>query len=169
MRRKLRPRQHVIAERATNHVERVALDCGFSVEQVVHDYGLDQLLFTYDEHGETEPGHVWIQVEAKTRARVLADGQGIAVAISRSHLARWLAEPMPVILVVHDILADVAYWEYVQAHFERRSGFVLERAGQTVTIRVPTANRLDAAAIRRFARFRDDILVQTRRVLRHHG
>jgi hypothetical protein len=54
IRRKVRTREHVIAELAVNHVERQALLCGYSVERVVHDYGIDLILFTYSPEGETE-------------------------------------------------------------------------------------------------------------------
>lgn len=52
--RKRRTREHVIANLGVNFVERQALLCGFSVERVVHDYGTDLLLFTYDNDGSTE-------------------------------------------------------------------------------------------------------------------
>ena len=52
--RKRRTREHVIADLSANHVEKQALLCGFSVERVRHDYGIDLIWFTYDEHGEVE-------------------------------------------------------------------------------------------------------------------
>jgi hypothetical protein len=39
--RKTRTREHVIADLAVNHVERQVLLCGFTLERIVHDYGLD--------------------------------------------------------------------------------------------------------------------------------
>lgn len=54
--KKKRVRQHIIADLSANHVERYILRCGFSVERVQHDYGIDLVLFTYNSDGEIEPG-----------------------------------------------------------------------------------------------------------------
>jgi hypothetical protein len=75
-----------------------------------------------------------------------------------------LAQPLPVILIVYDARQDRAYWLYVQSHFRERKGFNLFTAGGTVTVQVPTANIVDPKAVRRFARFRDRILDQIRKV-----
>src|SRR5213078_3332805 len=41
-----------------NHVEYYAIQCGFTVERVTHDYGIDLQMYTYDEAGEIQNG--WI-------------------------------------------------------------------------------------------------------------
>jgi len=69
--------------------------------------------------------------------------------------------------VVYDAQADVAYWLYVQAYFERLQGFNLDRVGRTVTVHIPKANVLDESAIRRFARFKERMLEQTEGVVHH--
>jgi hypothetical protein len=38
--RKRRTREHVIADLSVNHVERMVLRCGWTVERVRRDYGL---------------------------------------------------------------------------------------------------------------------------------
>lgn len=43
--RKKRTREHVLADLSANHVERVALSCGYAVDRVWNDYGLDLALF----------------------------------------------------------------------------------------------------------------------------
>jgi len=141
--RKKRTRQHVIADLSANHVERHALLCGFSVERVVHDYGIDLVLFTYDANGEIENGQVFLQLKATDSPTILQDGRRIAFPVSRSDLELWLNEPMPCIL--------------------------LAEAGSMVTIHVPRTNVVDDSAIRKFARFRDDVLRQLNGVIRHHG
>ena len=50
--RKRRTRQHVIADLSANYVERCALLCGFSVERIRLDYGIDLIVHTYNRHGE---------------------------------------------------------------------------------------------------------------------
>ena len=49
--RKRRTRNHVLADLSVNHVEKQALLCGFSVERVEHDYGVDCVIYTYDSAG----------------------------------------------------------------------------------------------------------------------
>jgi hypothetical protein len=166
-RRKRRTREHILADLSANHVERHALRCGFSVERVEHDYGIDLILFTYDRQGECEPGNVFLQLKATDRLKLVARGEGIALRIDRADLLAWLEETMPVILVIYDGRAEIAYWLYVQAHFEKQTGFDPARAGEQATVHVPAANVLDQAAMRRFARFRERICRQTRKVVRH--
>jgi hypothetical protein len=57
-----------------------------------------------------------------------------------------------------DTQEDKAYWLYVQEYFRRKPWG--ERAGRmtTVTVHVPSRNVLDEAAVRLFARFRDERL-----------
>jgi hypothetical protein len=54
--RKRRTREHVIADLAVHHVEGHALRSGFVLERVVHDYGLDVELYTFNHRGEVEEG-----------------------------------------------------------------------------------------------------------------
>jgi hypothetical protein len=73
--RKLRTREHIIADLAVNHVERQVFLCGWTVERVFHDYGLDLILFFFNSMGELENGNAYIQVKATERATVLRTGQ----------------------------------------------------------------------------------------------
>jgi hypothetical protein len=77
----------------------------------------------------------------------------------------WLAQPLPVILIVYDALRDVAYWLYVQSYFRQRKEFSLFTAGQTVTVQVPLTNVVRASALRQFRRFRNRVLAQMRKVI----
>jgi hypothetical protein len=56
-----------------NHVERVALLCGFSVERVQRDYGVDLIIFTYSESGEVQK---WLCFRAGEGNRTAAMDQG---------------------------------------------------------------------------------------------
>jgi hypothetical protein len=47
MQTKYRPRTHVIADLSVNHVERFALLCGYSVQRIQPDYGVDLIVYTY--------------------------------------------------------------------------------------------------------------------------
>ena len=165
--RKRRTREHVIADLAVNHVERQALLCGFSIERVVHDYGIDAILFTYDANGETESDWLPLQVKATDHPRYVENGRCMAIRVARADLRSWLATVFPVILIGYDAGAERAHWLYVQAHFGKRR-FQVNAGPDQVTVRVPTAQVLNAAAIRQFAEFRNRILAQLgESVIRH--
>src|SRR5258708_29295106 len=138
--RKRRTREHVIADLSIHHVEGHALLCGFVVERVRHDYGIDLELYTFNKQGEIEEGKVLLQVKASERFRVRPNQTTLAFRIERRDLVLWLAEPMPVILIVYDAPKDVAYWLYVQSHFRRWKDFNLFTAGRSVTVQVPVGN-----------------------------
>jgi len=99
--KKQRSREHVIADLSVNFVERQALLCGFSVERIVHDYGIDLVLSTYTKNGEPQPGEILLQVKATDHLRVVREGRFVSCRIERAHLRLWLAETFPVILVVY--------------------------------------------------------------------
>jgi Domain of unknown function (DUF4365) len=166
--KKKRPRQHVIADLSINHVERYVLLCGFSVERIEHDYGIDLVIFTYDVNGEIENGQIYVQLKATDALRRIGDGSSIAFSLQRSDLELWLQEPMPWILVVYDAQANLAYWLYIQAYFERQFGFNLTQGGETVTVYLPTGNILSQEAIRQFARYKENVLTQVQGVIRHY-
>lgn len=167
--RKQRTRGHIIADLSVNYVERHALLCGYSIERITHDYGIDALLYTYTDAGEIENEHIRIQLKATDHLPLLKGGQAIAFPVERSDLEYWLTERFPVIFVVYDAQADVAYWTYIQAYFQRQSEFQLEMIGQTVTISINLTNVVDTEAIRQFARFKTRILNQLQEVTHDAG
>jgi len=168
VRRKRRTREHVIADLSVNHVERHALLCGYSVEQIRRDYGIDLLITTYDGSGEYENGEIRVQLKATDHLKVVSGGQYITWRVEREDLHGWLGELMPVVLIVYDAQADVAYWLYVQAYFASQPGFNLHKAPTRVTVRIPRANIVNQAAMRQFAVYRNAIRAQTKGVS-HHG
>jgi hypothetical protein len=165
--RKRRTREHVIADLSANYVEKQALLCGFSVECIRSDYGIDQILFTYDQHGEVESDWIFLQLKATDQIQRVAEGKFIAYRLSRADLQSWLGQFLPVILVVYDAPADRAYWLYVQAYFEKLPGFRLKRARETVTVRIPVTNLLNPSAVRTFAHYRDRVLAQVEGKVTH--
>jgi hypothetical protein len=159
-RKKRRTREHVIADLSANHLERHALQCGYSVERRLHDYGIDLTILTYDPQGDVESGQVLVQLKATDHLKQVARGQLVACRVERADLVAWLHEPMPVILMLYDAAADVAYWLYVQEHFQRGSRFNLRRAPAEMTVRIPASNVVNPAAVRYFAQCRDRLLAQ---------
>ena len=149
--RKRRTREHIIADLAVNHVERQALLCGYTVQRNHHDYGIDLDVTTFNEDGEIEEGKILLQLKASDRLVVRSDGT-VACRVERKHLTSWLAQPLPVLLIVYDAVQDQAFWLYVQSYFRKHGRATLFA---TVSLPIPTANVVDPSAMRRFARFRD--------------
>ena len=163
--RKRRTREHIIADLSINHVERQILRRGFTMERWLHDYGIDLVLSTYTDEGETEPGLITIQVKATDRLNLVSEGRAVSVRIERADLRAWLTDPLPVILIVYDARNDVAYWLYVQAAFTGAARFRAARGSETLTVRIPTTQILDPAAVEKFRAFRDRILAQNEGVI----
>jgi hypothetical protein len=158
--KKRRTRAHVIADLSVNHVERQALLAGFAVQRIVRDYGIDLFIATYDSSGDVENGEIRIQLKATDTPKWVRGGLSIAVRVGQGDFRHWLMEPMPVILAVYDAPNDIAYWLYVQAHFESGRAIRFDQAGATMTVRVPRTNVVTSSAMRQFAGYRDRILAQ---------
>ncbi len=163
--RKRRTREHGLADLSVNHVERHVLRCGWLVERMIHDYGIDLELFTFGKSGDVQEGTVLLQLKATRRMKIRPGAETFPFRIDRRDLVYWRAQPMPVILVLYDASRDRAYLLYVQSYFRDWGRADLFGAGKTVTAAVSTRNVLNPAAVRRFARFRDRTLAQIRRVI----
>ena len=164
LRRKRRTREHILADLSVHHVEGHVLRCGWVVERIVHDYGIDLELHTFTRRGEVQEGEVLLQVKARKRLHLRAGETSLAFRVERSDVIRWLAELFPVILIVYDARKDIAYWLYVQSYFHRLKGFNLFRAGETITVHIPLVNVVTPATVRKFARFRDLVVAQMQEV-----
>jgi hypothetical protein len=163
--RKRRTREHIIADLSVNHVERHALLCGYAVERLRHDYGIDLEVFTFNRKGEIEEGKILLQLKASDHLRIGYPKATFPFRIERSDLVLWLAQPMPVILIVYDARKEIAYWLYVQSYFAKHKDFNLFAVGKKVTVAIAMANVVQAAAMKKFARFRNRVLDQMRKVI----
>jgi hypothetical protein len=161
--RKRRTRQHIIADLGVNCVERQALLAGFAVERVQADYGVDLFVFTFDDAGGVEAGHLLVQVKATDHLALLSDQQTIAVRVDQADVDRWTGEPLPVVLVIFDAQADVAYWLDVQSYFASRQDGLRADTRLSTTVHFSSTNRLDAASFRRLAARKNAILQRIRR------
>ena len=164
--RKRRTREHIIADLGVNHVERQVLLSGNTVERWVHDYGLDLILLTYSDEGEPQSGKMFIQVKASDHLSTVSDGRFVTCRIERAHLRAWLAEPMPVFLIVYNALNDRAYWLYVQAAFRGARRFQAARGSERLTIRIPSLQVLEPSALGRFREYGQSI-VQKMKGIQH--
>ncbi len=157
---KRRTREHIIADLGINHVERQALLSGNTVQRWLHDYGLDLVLSTYTDEGEPDGGKMFMQVKATDHLKTVSGGRFVACRIERAHLRAWLAEPMPVFLIVYDAPNDRCYWLYIQAAFPGPRRFRAASGSETLTIRIPAHQILDPSAVRRFRAFGQTIAAQ---------
>jgi hypothetical protein len=120
-----------------------------------------------NRRGEVESSRILFQLKATDRIKVSVDGRLVRCRIERADLVHWLDEPIPVVLVLYDSKADVAYWLYVQRHFAGIPGFDPTRCGERVAVAIPRANVLDRRAMRKLARAKNAIAAKFRGVLRH--
>jgi hypothetical protein len=157
MMRKQRTRSHIIADLSVNHVERHVLLCGHAVERVVHDYGIDLMLWTFDLNGELENGQVFLQLKATNNLPLLADGTTIAFPVSRRDIHYWITETTPCIWVVYDAIEDVAYWLHLQGYFAQLANFRFTDVGETMTLYLSMSQRLDIDAVRTFQQIKYNI------------
>ena len=158
--RKRRTREHVIADLSVHHVEGFVLRCGWTVERTRHDYGIDLLMRTYNATGEVENGEIGFQLKATDSLPRSADGRTIPFRLEWRDLLFWVNEAIPIILIVYDAVGERAYWLHVQGYFRGRQWTARTGATARVTIHIPLENVLDGAAVRLFARLRDEAKVR---------
>jgi Domain of unknown function (DUF4365) len=157
----------VIADLSVNHVERWARLCGFTVERVRMDYGLDLIVHTYNRSGKVEGGRILFQLKATDHPKVSRDGTTISCRVDRRDLNYWMRESMPLILVLYDARVDIAYWVYTQARFGEQTRFRLKRAGDSVMVGIPRRNIVNQLAMRRFSGYKRRILAQVAGRIHH--
>jgi hypothetical protein len=148
----------VIADLGVNHVERQILLCGFSVERIRMDYGIDLIVHTYSRRGEIENGRVLFQVKATNRARISADSDSVSCIVEKADLHYWSGELMPVVLVQYDVQREIARWLHVQEHLASLAWADLSGAGKKITIDIPRVNVFDRHAMRLIVRKKNSIV-----------
>jgi Domain of unknown function (DUF4365) len=98
--RKIRTREHVLADLSANYVEKQALQCSFAAERDRFDYGIDLTVKTFNRRGEVENGRIYFQLKATDRLKIRPTDGGIPCRIERADLLHWLEEAFPVVLVL---------------------------------------------------------------------
>lgn len=156
--RKRRTREHVIADLGVNHVERFVLRCGWTVERARFDYGIDLMVRTFAATGDIENGEVKLQVKATESVPRSPDRSTIPLRLEWRDMLFWVSEPVPVIVALYDAADDRAVWLDVREHFRKRQWARRAASSTTVTVHIPAASVLDEAAVRLFARLRDERL-----------
>jgi hypothetical protein len=86
LRRKRRTREHILEDLSIHHVEGHVLRCGWVVERMEHDYGIDLEIITFDRVGQVEAGTILLQVKATDRLRVRPAMTTVRFRLDRSDL-----------------------------------------------------------------------------------
>jgi hypothetical protein len=153
---KRRTREHVIADLAVNHVERHVLLAGNTMQKIANDYGLDEIIRTFNDKGEVEPGLVWLQIKATDHPQERKGKGAIAVRLEYRDVIHWMKEQYPVILVVYDATRDKAHWLHMQKALRDGGIFKLAKSGERLVVHVPVEQTVHEEAIRAFRRFKLD-------------
>jgi hypothetical protein len=143
--RKQRTRQHVIADQSIHHVEGFVLDEGHTVERTVKDYGIDLLLFTFDEHGYIEPGMVMLQVKASESLQLVDSEYAWDLDVRDYNL--WMSDPLPVIVVLYDANRRRGYWSHVQRYFHENVDRRPKDGARSVRLRISSRQKMNRKAI----------------------
>lgn len=145
--RKRRTREHVLAELSVNYLERRVLECGYGIERLRIDYGIDVDVVTFDTNGDVESGFLRFQLKATDHPNYLEDQTALRQRVAVADLKTWLFELYPMILMVYDAAQDHAYWLDVQEYVNQHE---VDFDAKTVTLRIPISNRLTADTVRSF-------------------
>ena len=167
--RKTRTREHVIATQSVAYIEKFIFAAGHTAERFLSDYGYDLNMFTYNAQGHLEPGNILIQLKATSNLKLLRDGRTIFFSVEWGDIALWREELMPVILVVHDVAHETAFWVYMQQFCEASPQMRNYFGSGTVTIHLSTGNMVNELAIEKFRQFKRAIFDQTKGKVKRHG
>lgn len=143
--------------------------CVHAAERVVHDYGMDLMLWTFAANGEIENGQVFLQLKATDNLPLLADGTTIAFPVSRRDIHYWISETMPCILIVYDAIEEAGYWLHLQGYFAQLPDFRVTDVGETLTLYLSKSQRLDPVAVSIFQQIKRDVYGYSKEVLSLHG
>jgi hypothetical protein len=134
----------VIADLSVNHVERVVLLEGHTVQRIIPDYGYDLSITTCDVDGYVENGLIFLQLKASESLPSV--GSDFVFDASVRDYILWTNERFPVMLILDDAGRERAYWLHIQGYFldpDRRP----KRGAKTIRIRVPQSQRFNRRSV----------------------
>lgn len=154
---KRRTPEHVVADMSVNFLERRVLECGWVMEVMRSDYGIDAAIITFTPEGYVEPGLVYVQVKSARRLRLVDNGRSASLRLERSHIRAWMSEPFPVMIVLYDASSDAALWMHLQASASASTAATGKKRGM-VSVRIPLDAKLSAESIQAFRSLKQSIL-----------
>ena len=119
---------------------------GHLLRRPERDYGVDVTMFHFSDNGEIENGEIRFQLKATENLNLIKNGKIVSFPIKTGDLHYWSMEIYPFILVIHDAVANLAYWldirEYVESNPDR-----LDPDKVTVNVHIPVSNELTVKTI----------------------
>jgi hypothetical protein len=132
-----------------NFLERQVLRRGHQLRRISEpEYGTDALMLHFSpETREIENGWIEFQVKATDSPRFVDRGNSITCVVEMAHVRYWYWEvDHPFILVLYEVKKHRAFWIDIQAYLDDQR---IEDS-QTLSIRIPTRNKLTLNAVDRF-------------------
>lgn len=101
-RRKLRTREHVIADLSLHYVSGPVLRAGFTIEAHHADYGIDAHIERFDADGAVENGLIFVQLKATDSIEIYRLENGdLSFPMEKRDLDYWSKEPYLAYLVLY--------------------------------------------------------------------
>jgi hypothetical protein len=157
--RKLRTRDHVIADLSLHHLSGFVLRAGFTIEAHHVDYGIDAHIETFDANGEIENGLIFVQLKATDNIETyrLTDGD-LSFPMDIRDLDYWTKEPYPAYLVLYDAERDIAYWVYIQNYLETQAVNLSGVQSASLSLHIPSTQTVQAGTPARWRQHKADAL-----------
>lgn len=157
-RRKERPRSRVIADMSVNFLERRVLLRGHRLVRIPEESdcdGTDAFMRTHDPNTTyAEPGQVDFQLKATDHLQFIDSGRSVTCRVETSHLHFWYWQTFhPFVLILYDAQEHRAFWLDVKIWVDMHSDAFHRQCEQrkpTITVDIPTDNKLTPAAIDHF-------------------
>jgi hypothetical protein len=134
-----RPDQHEIDTAAQRLFERLLPDSWIARKQDP-DYGIDYVVEVF-EGGNSTGSKFDVQLKGTRRARIR--GKTISFSLETEHVKYYLKLRAPVFLVVADVTTEEVAWVFLQRYVLEDLAASPWRTQKTVTVLLPTENRLD--------------------------
>jgi hypothetical protein len=101
--------------------------------------------------GELENGRIEFQVKATDHLKLVDAGRCASCRVAMADLNYWYHQvDNPFILVLYDAASHGAYWIDVQAYVDEQRAIDEHPSSDTVSLHIPTRNKLNLQAIDRF-------------------
>jgi hypothetical protein len=140
-----RPEQHVTADKGVTQVRTGFESFGWTVEPIVKDYGADLNVEVFAS-GETTGVTFKVQVRSSESTSYSQDGTYVSEQVSKPNAKYWTAElRTPVVLVHADTKSQQSFWTLPQLD-KSILRFLEESDKDTISVHIPTANRLSDTA-----------------------
>ena len=148
--KKRRTRQHIIEGLGLNHIEKHILLSGNVLRRFSdYDYGYDAMIETFNEIGERQNQLFMIQLKSTDYIQQSPQYGGYIVDLSKRDLELWLENQLPVLLILYDAQAEVAYFTDLQTYFNENR-ISLKNVRKFVRIYLPPQSVFNKIAIQEF-------------------